>query len=205
MADKRKKQAAGLTPGKAALIGALAIVLIGVLYWQFAGANSSTKGPTAADTRHRPAAAAAQAQVQATLATKTGQPESRSLTETVALVDPTAWKSPKLTEVIAYDPFAMPSAFPKPEAVDPKTGKSDGLVAAAKADDAKKMAEAVAQLEMQLRELEQRGVQVIVRDRNQYAAMIGERIVHVGDEIDGFTVTVIDPASGVRVERKPAK
>jgi hypothetical protein len=46
---------------------------------------------------------------------------------------------------------------------------------------------------------------VIVRERDQYAAMIGDRIVHVGDEINGFTVTVIDPASGVRVERKPAK
>ncbi len=64
------------------------------------------------------------------------------------------------------------------------------------------MAEAVAQLQMQLRELEQRGVQVIVRERDQYAAMIGDRVVHVGDEIDGFTVTVIDPTSGVRVERK---
>jgi hypothetical protein len=204
VADTRKRQAAGLTPGKAALIGALAIVLVGVLYWQFSGANSSPNLPAAGEAPHRPVAIAAK-QAPATPVTKTGHPESKPFTEVAAVVDPSAWKSPKLTEVMAYDPFAVPSAFPKPQAIDAKSGKGDGLVAAAQADDAKKMAEAVALLEMQLRELEQRGVQVIVRDRNQYAAMIGDRIVHVGDEIDGFTVTVIDPASGVRVERKPAK
>ena len=32
-------------------------------------------------------------------------------------------------------------------------------------------------------------------------AMIGDRMLHVGDEINGFTVTEIDP-KGVRVERK---
>jgi hypothetical protein len=31
--------------------------------------------------------------------------------------------------------------------------------------------------------------------------MIGDRTVHVGDEINGFTVTEIDPKTGVRVER----
>jgi hypothetical protein len=203
MADTRKKQAAGLTPGKAALIGTLAIVFVGVLYWQFSGASPSANLPTPGEARVRLVATAKQP--QAMPATKTLQAESKPLVEVAAFVDPSAWKSPKLSEVIAYDPFAMPSKFPKPQAIDATSGKGDGLVAAAKADDAKKMAEAVAQLEMRLRELEQRGVQVIVRERNQYAAMIGDRIVHVGDEIDGFTVTVIDPASGVRVERKPAK
>jgi hypothetical protein len=200
----RKKQAAGLTPGKATLIGSLAIVLVGVLYWQFSGANPSANLHAPGDTPHRPVAAVAK-QPQTTPAAKTLQPEGKPFTEVAAVVNPSAWKSPQLTDVIAYDPFATPSTFPKPQAIDPKTGKGDGLVAAAKADDAKKMAEAVAQLEMRLRELEQRGVQVIVRERDQYAAMIGDRIVHVGDEIDGFTVTVIDPASGVRVERKSAK
>ena len=118
-----------------------------------------------------------------------------------AVVDATKWKSPPLTDVVAYDPLAVPDTFPKPKLTE-KNGKGEGLVNAAEADDAKKMAEAIAQLQMQLRELEQRGVQVIVRERDQYAAMIGDRVVHVGDEIDGFTVTVIDPTSGVRVERK---
>jgi hypothetical protein len=49
--------------------------------------------------------------------------------------------------------------------------------------------------------LQERGVNVIVRGRDEYVAMIGNRTVHVGDDIDGFTVTAIEP-DGVRVERK---
>ena len=76
-----------------------------------------------------------------------------------------------------------------------------GLIAAAAADDAKKLAEAVEKLHMQLEELKQRGVHVIVREGDQYVAWIGDRMLHVGDEINGFTVTAIDP-DGVHVERK---
>jgi hypothetical protein len=203
VADSQNKKAAGLTPAKGALIGVLAIVLVGVLYMQFGGSTSTA---AAGEARRRPVAAAASAAkpAQAAPAAKNKLPENKPVVELASLVDPKAWKSPPLADVVAYDPFAVPASFPKPKAVDAK-GKGDGLVAAAQADDARRMAEAVAQLQTQLRELEQRGVQVIVRDRDQYAAMIGDRVVHVGDEIDGFTVTVIDPASGVRVERKPAK
>jgi hypothetical protein len=204
MADAQNKRAA-LTPGKAALIGVLAIVLVSVLYWQFVGSATSTVVPVAADARRTPVAATMAKPPQATPASKTNKSESKPVVELASLVDPAAWKSPKLSDVIAYDPFAVPATFPKPQAVDPNAPKNDGLVAAAQADDAKRLAEAVAHLEMQLRELEQRGVQVIVREHDQYAAMIGDRIVHVGDEINGFTVTVIDPTTGVRVERKPGK
>jgi hypothetical protein len=64
------------------------------------------------------------------------------------------------------------------------------------------LAEAIEQLRMELETLQQRGVQVILRHRDQYVAMIGDRTVHVGEEIDyGFVVTAIEP-DGVRVERK---
>jgi hypothetical protein len=42
----------------------------------------------------------------------------------------------------------------------------------------------------------------VVRERDQYVAMVGDRTLHVGDEIKGFIVTEIDPQEGVRVERK---
>ena len=108
-----------------------------------------------------------------------------------------------MTAVTAYDPFALPRTFPQPAkaATDTKSAAADKLIAAAAADDAKKLAEAVEKLRMQLKELEERGVHVIIRERDQYAAMIGDRMLHVGDEINGFTVTAIDP-SGVSVERK---
>ena len=54
---------------------------------------------------------------------------------------------------------------------------------------------------MELAALQARGVNVIVRGRNEYVAMIGDRTLHVGDEFEGFTITAIEP-DGVRVERK---
>ena len=54
---------------------------------------------------------------------------------------------------------------------------------------------------MQLEELKQRGVHVIVREGDQYVAWIGDRMLHVGDKINGFTVTAID-TDGVHIERK---
>ena len=50
---------------------------------------------------------------------------------------------------------------------------------------------------MELEELKQRGVHVIVREGDQYVAWIGERMLHVGDKINDFTVTAIDPDDGV--------
>jgi hypothetical protein len=121
------------------------------------------------------------------------------------VIDETRWKSPKLAAVIAYDPFALPATFPQPAktAIGDKGANAEGLIAAAAADDAKKLAEAVEKLRMQLEELKQRGVTVIIRENDQYAAWIGERMVHVGDEINGFTVTAID-LDGVHIETKDA-
>ena len=116
-------------------------------------------------------------------------------------VDESKWKSPDLADVVDYDPFALPPAFPKPPVVDAAGAKGADLVAAADADDAKRVAEAIEESRMQLAELKQQGVQVIVRERDQFVAMIGDRTIHVGDVIDGFTVTQIDP-QGVQVERK---
>jgi hypothetical protein len=49
-------------------------------------------------------------------------------------------------------------------------------------------------------------VHVIVGQKGQYVAMIGDRMVHVGDEIgNGFTVTEIDPKEGVSVDWKSSE
>ncbi len=132
-------------------------------------------------------------------------PTQISSTSAVAAgVDETRWKSPKLADVVGYDPFALPSTFPKPKTIDPSDANAEGLVAAAAEEDAKKLADAIAQLQTQLQTLKERGVQVIVRERDQYVAMIGDRTLHIGDEINGFTVTEIDPG-GVVVERKASQ
>jgi len=84
--------------------------------------------------------------------------------------------------------------------MDPRLAQGVDPNAPAASADADELATAIEQMRMQLEELQQRGVQVIVRGRDKYVAMIGDRMVHVGDVINGFTVTAIEP-DGVRVER----
>jgi hypothetical protein len=62
----------------------------------------------------------------------------------------------------------------------------------------------LAQHQRQWQELKQRGVHVIVRQHDEYVAVIGDQTVRVGDEVNGYTVTQID-SQGVQVERKPAQ
>jgi hypothetical protein len=196
---------AGLTRGKAILIAVLAVVLVVVLFLQFGGASAAKSTETIG---HRPNRSVAAAPPASTTAKPSGGAETKPATgkqmAARLVIDESRWKPPKLAAVVAYDPFALPASFPQPARVagDPKSGGSEGLIAAAAADDAKRLADAVEELRKQLKELEERGVHVIIREPDQYAAVIGDRMLHVGDEINGFTVTAIDPNNGVRVERK---
>jgi hypothetical protein len=45
-------------------------------------------------------------------------------------------------------------------------------------------------------------VHVILGEGDHYVAWIGERKLHVGDEINGFIVTAIDLYSGVSIVEK---
>jgi hypothetical protein len=190
----------GLTRGKAALIGVLTIVLAGVIYVQYGRrGDEGVLTPTNTAAYRPPARRAA----PPTASESALQAESELNIQSALLdFDQTRWKSPELSTVIAYDPFALPAAFPQP----PQAGGDPRLAAgplseAAAALRAKLLADAIERLQMQLEELKQRGVHVIVNQNDHYVAMIGDRMIHVGDEINGFTVTEIDP-KGVRVERK---
>jgi hypothetical protein len=203
-----------LTRGKAILIGVLAVVLLVVLYVQFGGRNEKPSGAAAG---YRPPSAAVAVQ-PVTPETKPVTPAVASITPSapvgkgkdiavVPMINETHWKSPPLATVVAYDPFALPPAFPQPPKVARGGKSADGkdLIAVAKADDAKRAAEAVEQLHLQLEELKQQGVHVVVRQGDHYVAVVGDRVLHVGDEINGFTVTSIDPADPdgvVHIERK---
>jgi len=119
--------------------------------------------------------------------------------------DQAKWKSPELSVVVAYDPFALPPGFPQPPRVHNASDEVSGAIDdSTAADRAKELADALEELQTQLDDLKQRGVHVIVSQNDQYVAMIGDRVIHVGDKINEFTVTEIDP-SGVRVERKDAE
>jgi hypothetical protein len=129
--------------------------------------------------------------------------ESKSPEFLLESVDRRQWKAPALDEVSRYDPFALPAAFPQPVVTTFSGVKSaDGTVVTADAsEDAESQAELIAESQAKLAELQQRGVRVIIQGKKQATAVIGDRTVHVGDDVDGFTVTAIH-SDGVVVERK---
>lgn len=202
MADTPSKlKRSALTRGKAALIGILAIVLVGVLYMQRGASDTGVSSEPIASAP-RPRAPAPSANQPATSAAeKKTQSDNGPRVTIAAVVDETHWQSPNLADVVDYDPFALPATFPRPPVIGLAASTADGLVAEAAANDAQKLAEVLSRLQMQWEELQQRGVHIIVRERDQYVAVIGDRMVHVGDEINGYTITEIDP-QGVHVERK---
>lgn len=194
MASKSsREEQAGATPAKLALIGVLGVVLIVILYVQF-GRTSEQLPPVAAD-----APSARQPDV--------GRPEAgRKLDQEVAAVlrdgiNTTGfdkWRPPDLAAVVQHDPFALPAAFPQPRQID-----AEGALA----ELSDQGEEAVASLEQQVQQsraeletLRHLGVQVVIRQSDGYVAMIGDRTIRVGDEINGFTVIAID-SDGVRVAR----
>ena len=212
MAEATKPSKTGLTRGKAILIGVLSVVLVVILYVQFGGKGEKPADEAANYRPPRPALAVQTATsttkpmtVASSAVPSNGQASKDKGAVPAALIDETRWKSPKLETVVAYDPFALPPAFPQRATVKVgKTNGGDALIAAVTADDAKKLAEAVKKSHMELEELRQQGVHVITRDLEggQFVAWIGDRKLHVGDEINGFTVTAIDPDDGVHVEKK---
>ena len=187
-------------------------MLVAILYIQFGGGGEKPAGEPTGYRPPRPARGRATGELDgetrdAGVCEDADECTSRVRIKSAAaapLIDETRWKSPKLETIVAYDPFALPPSFPQPPKVTAggKAIGADGLIAAAAADDAKKMAEAVEKQRMELEELKQRGVHVILRKGDQYVAVIGDRMLHVGDKINEFTVTAIDPDDGVHIERK---
>lgn len=195
----------GLTRGKAITIGVLALVLVVVLYLQYGSTGAeSTNMPSAYKPRRPVVEAPTDLPSPAATEKKGQQVTSGPRVAVAAVVDESRWKSPNLTEVVDYDPFALPLAFPQPQTVEANGANAKNLIAEAAEDDKQKLAELVAQQQMEWQELKQRGVHVIVRQHDEYVAVIGDQTVHVGEEILGYTVTRID-SQGVHVERKPAQ
>lgn len=195
----------GLTRGKTITIGVLALVLVVVLYLQYGSSGAQSTNTPSAYKPRRPVAEAPTDPPQQTANEKKGQQATNGPRVAVAaVVDEARWKSPNLSDVVDYDPFALPLAFPQPQTVEANGANSENLIAAAAENDKQKLAEILAQQQMEWQELKQRGVHVIVRQHDEYVAVIGDQTVHVGDEIMGYTVTGID-SQGVQVERKPAQ
>ena len=118
----------GLTRGKAMLIGVLAIVLVGVVYMQFRsfGAGRCGRASAGSDTPHAPPVQRA-AQRHRPQRSSKRRPAGDTQVELLEL-DQARWKSPELSAVIAYDPFALPAAFPQPPKIGIDAQLADGEV-----------------------------------------------------------------------------
>jgi hypothetical protein len=199
-----------LTPAKGALIGVLAAALVGVVYFQYGSSDVEVVVPSGVNAEVPSPLPPVAAQALPTSSTTAEPPEDTAQaaadagpgTAITAQFDESKWKPPELARVVAYDPFALPAAFPQP--VQTVAGAQSGVDSEGETDAATaaaKLAEAIESLQSELKALQERGVHVIIRGGNEYVAMIGDRTVRVGDEINGFKVTSIEP-DGVRVERK---
>ena len=192
--DSFAKQA-GVTPAKMALIGVLAFVLMGVLYIQFAPAKK--QAPIVAPAAPPVARTAANTN-QAVAGAEISPIQDAPLKKTGTV---TKWQSPGLTTVVAYDPFALPAAFPQPKSADEAAVAQDA--AAAQQNDAEKLAALAAERaksEGDLQGLKQQAVKVMITRNDEFVAIVGDEEVHVGDELNGFRVIAID-SDGVHVAK----
>jgi hypothetical protein len=194
----------GLTRGKAVVVSVLAVTLVVVIYVKYGPSGAAAISNRLMSLSGRRPGAKSDSQASAAKNANTTQLNAAELLSVE--VDESRWKSPDLSVVLAYDPFALPSGFPQPQqAASASSSAQISAVSPEEADiAAEQLAEAIETLRMELEQLQQRGVHVIVRGRDEYVAMIGDRTIHVGDEISGFTVTAIEP-DHVRVERKVQK
>jgi hypothetical protein len=194
----------GLTRGKAVIVAILAVTLAVVIYVKYVPSGAAAISSRLIGLSGRRPAATSDSEASAAAKAKAGASNADSLLSIE--VDESRWKSPELSMVLAYDPFALPAGFPQPpQRAAASSSAQEAAVIAEDADlAAEQLADAIESLRMELEQLQQRGVHVIVRGRDQYVAMIGDRTIHVGDEISGFTVTAIE-ADHVRVERKVQK
>jgi hypothetical protein len=194
----------GLTRAKAILIGVLGVVLVAVVFMQYrrfsGGGTLEAAGPATAPPSKPRVEKATTSAVKPAVATEAATHDAQTA---LLELDQAKWKSPDVATVIAYDPFALPAAFPQPPRIVGE-GRIDGSGLTA-AEQTQQLADALEAVRTQLDELKQRGVQVILGKNGEYVAMVGDRLIHVGDEINQFTVTDINPRDGVLVEWKDSQ
>jgi hypothetical protein len=199
VANQAAAKKSEVTPGKLALIGVLAVVLVIVLYLQYGDQlkSSAKRSASATTTSAAPRSKPAKAKVTKKDDLAETDFELRKSTGSRA-----TWHAPELASVVAYDPFALPASFPQLRQGEAETALAQ--TEAQKTQDASVQQAALeaerTQLQSALTSLKQQGVQVIVKREDQYIAIIGDQEVRVGDEFQGFTVVAID-ANGVRLAK----
>lgn len=171
----------GVTPGKLALIGALAFILMAVTAYQIL----SPSGSAPPDSNSQ--SADLLKETNDSISSETHLAQSTDLGKSPHR---TPWPKLSLEEIASHNPFVLPQLRP----------------AAAIAADNSQSPHDPQRLQA-LSELSATGVTIVMLEDGQPVARVGARTIRLGDEIAGYRVSKID-ASGVwlvDVEESPEK
>ncbi len=188
MAEVRQNPKPAVTPRQWATIGLLAVVLVGVLWWQF---GASEPGP--GDAKAGPAAPSPASPVSTFPAGLKGAATGQSS----GTAPSPPWPTIPLAEAAAYDPFQPLEHQP---ASTPPLAK-----AAAKAKTSQDSAQRRARQDQLLAALRKTGTTAVLRGPQGAMAIVGRRTIRVGDELDGFRVVAIEPDGVVLKPATPEK
>jgi len=179
---------------KIALAVALTLTFVVVLIVQFGGGSCDKKSCRPQNTETDRAKTSRRKKID--------DVAGESLAEVQAVEQSTpCWPTLDPTDVLRHDPFTVPATFSRglaSEATTPESGK----------DSSRRREELMrkrAQREQALAKLRQEGIKAVLGgNANENVAVIGSRIVRVGDELDGFRITAIE-TDGVVLEQPPIK
>ncbi len=208
MASPKKRMALGATPGKLCLSVVLGIILIVVLYLELSKGGSANAQAT---TLPPPVVA----RPPRSTATKTNNRQnsqviSADVSQLQSSNDRDNWNAVALDSIFKHDPFAVPAAFlpPPSEHSEPTakvpTGSAPKMDNSMALDKQREEREKQAAAEAKARDdamnaLEKQGVSLVLRDGNQWIAVVGDITIRVGDQLGAFRVVEILP-DGVVIE-----
>jgi len=170
-----------VTPRQLVLIAVLGVVLAAVLIVQFGGASSAPEpsspaaGKSGASGASGSSGAASPAASQAAAAPAPAASGDASRT----------WPRLDAQVAAAYDPFAVPAPMVRKLASEQQARQG------AKPGEAN-----LRQAEAALASLRSKGISAVLRNQRGAVAVIGNRVVRVGDVIEGYRVVSIE-ADGV--------
>jgi hypothetical protein len=183
----------GATRGKLMLVGALAVILFAVVYWNFFREAPGDRA-TATATPGRDGKASAPPSPTGTRdETPPVEATAASLRESNGPPQRVSWPDFELAGVAAFDPFAPSDQFPQPRLAE----APDSSSAAAANEPLEPGAET--EQTLSLATIKEQGVELVMRNGQEYVARIGGKEVRVGDKIGDFRVVEID-LRGVTLE-----
>jgi hypothetical protein len=181
MSKSEEPSKIGASPVKLALAAVLTVVFIAVLIVQFGGI-SNTRSTGRERGKGKDPTGSAQP-------TGAGQPAPSPPQPSRTLRTTQAWPILDIERVLEYDPFALPAPLSRQQEV---VSKREGQREAEALE--LELARRRAEQEQSLAQLQEAGVRAILGGaQGEKVALVGSRVVRVGDELDGFRVSAIQP------------